>query len=81
MQWNTCRFCGTQREWRHGLESKLVKYGVRHWAHLSCLKDRGRLQAWIDQTPAWMLNQLPYFEMQDLGILDCVKDRVAKEGK
>lgn len=79
MQFNTCRLCNGRPEWRHGFESTIVKYGVRHWAHLQCLKDRLRLQRWLEQTPTWILNHLPYFELEHLGILGYVQDRVKRE--
>lgn len=74
---NTCRFCH-KSQWEKGVrESMLVRYGTRHWAHLACLSERGRLIDVLTKMHTHQLNQLPALELLDLGVLNLVRKIVA----
>lgn len=72
----TCRFC---HEWSEK-KSQMLKYGVRHYAHLGCLAKKGRAELEIRRMPKWQLGTLRYFELKDLGLLDLVKS-LSKEAQ
>jgi hypothetical protein len=76
MDLHTCRLCG---EWETDLQTgPMVKYSIRHYAHLRCGIERwGR--EWLDSQPAWVLKTFPFFLCRDLGILDYLRARVAQE--
>jgi hypothetical protein len=65
---NTCRLCG---KWGDR-DSQMLKYGVRHYAHLACLHAKGRAEGVILALPRWRLDQLRYFELKSLGLLEFV---------
>ena len=57
-----CRFCGP----RGGGKYRLIKYGVRHYAHADCgLAKKGR--AFLDALTDWQCTQFPYFAAKDAG--------------
>jgi hypothetical protein len=61
-----CRLCGLKGE------SGLLKYGVRHYAHLRCLRKAytdDALKSILKKIPVWRLRQIPYFEAKELGLL------------
>lgn len=72
---NTCRFCG---KWEVGrsADTKLVKYGVRHYAHHACYLDSGRS---LDRLPAWMVGEFPFRVLQDRGLLDKAEKIIAAD--
>jgi hypothetical protein len=74
MNLNHCRFCN---EWSDD-RSQILKYGVRHYAHLACLHSRGRAEDVLRQMPAWQLGTLRYFELRDLGLLELVRGLAAE---
>lgn len=49
----TCRFCGTS-EYDH---EKVVKYGVRHYAHHECYLRAGKPLADLNK---WQIEAFPY---------------------
>lgn len=58
----TCRFCG---KWE-GDSARMVKYGVRHYAHHACYLDRKSLH---DLHP-WQIEQFPFKLLRERGLLD-----------
>ena len=57
----TCRFCGKSE----GDHEKLVKYGVRHYAHHACYLDRKPLH----KLHAWQVRQFPWRLLEARGLL------------
>lgn len=57
----TCRFCGKSE----GDYTKLVKYGVRHYAHHSCYLDHKPLR----ELQAWQVNQFPFKVLRERGLM------------
>jgi hypothetical protein len=72
---NSCRFCKKSQYDAGVVDSCMVKYGVRHWAHLRCLADQpgDRLRLELARMSAWQRGQLPALELVDLGVLDYVR--------
>lgn len=66
----TCRFCGMSNYERNhpAAKSQIVRYGVRHNAHLKCGIERKGAAPFLTMLPTWVLQNLPYFEVIDLGI-------------
>lgn len=60
--WNVCRFCG-----KHDHGDRLVKYGVRHYAHGPCLVKHRGVDA-IAALHAWKIARLPVLLMQKAGV-------------
>lgn len=59
---NTCRFCG-----RHTFErGRMVKYGVRHYAHPACYLDAGKQLADLH---AWQVEAFPYRVLLERGLM------------
>ena len=72
---STCRFCKDYRESRE--TGPLVRYGTRHYAHLRCgIEKRGSL--FLGGVPQYQLEQLPYFLLKDLGMLDYVQETIKR---
>lgn len=69
---NICRFCHRWETER----SSIIKYGVRHSAHLHCLIERNRLDV-LSKLSSWQLERLPFFQLKDLGLLDHVQGIIA----
>lgn len=63
---NTCRFC---KKWEHGeaVFDKLVKYGVRHYAHYACYLDAGRR---LEDLHDWQVVRFPFLLLKERGLLD-----------
>jgi hypothetical protein len=57
---STCRFCDN---WR---DQGMVKYGPRHYAHFKCYLDAGKK---LDDLPAWMVGEFPFFLLKERGLL------------
>lgn len=68
----TCTLCR-----KHEDAAKLLKYGVRHYAHLRCLRDANTADALKGilsrEIPVWRLKQIPYFEAKELGLLPMLR--------
>jgi hypothetical protein len=63
MQHNICRFC---KKYENEGRFKLVKYGVRHYAHADCgLEARG--VGFLDSLTDWQCTQFPYRAAADAG--------------
>lgn len=56
----TCRFC---KSWRD--EERMVKYGVRHYAHFHCYLDAGKS---LEVLPDWQIIKFPYRLLKDRGL-------------
>lgn len=72
----TCRFCKKCAIERARLKlprTEIVKYGVRHNAHLACLAERGRLEETLRLLSEYQLDNLPALELQELGVLDLAR--------
>ena len=65
---NTCRVC-------KGQDGSMFKYGTRHYAHGKCGIARFGAE-FLDMIPAHMIPALPYFALQDAGLLDEVLGRL-----
>ena len=59
----TCRFCG-ESEYDH---EKVVKYGVRHYAHHACYLDAGKS---LDAVHGWQIGAFPYRLLRARGLED-----------
>ena len=55
----TCRFCKDHR-------GKMVKYGVRHYAHHNCYLEAGKK---LEDLHAWQIREFPYRVLQERGLL------------
>jgi hypothetical protein len=58
--WATCRFC---KKTAHN--SRMVKYGVRHYAHPACYLDHHDISLLMP----WQIGQIPWRLLQDRGLL------------
>jgi hypothetical protein len=58
----TCRFCKLG-----ALDSDMVKYGVRHYAHPVCLYRAKGIEA-IDALQTWQIRHLPVLLMMEAGV-------------
>lgn len=78
MEYRTCTLCKQQVS-----TSDLLKYSVRHYAHLRCLrkahKDEALKQILFSQIPVWRLKQIPYFEAKELGLLPMLRALLGHE--
>ena len=65
---NTCRFCKkSEFDGRQKGKYRLVKYGVRHYAHADCgLKALGA--EFFDRLTPWECTQFPYFAAKAAGL-------------
>ena len=68
-----CRFCN---ETAH--ETRLLQYGVRHYAHHHCFLDAGKKLADLH---AWQVRGFPYKLLKDHGLLPEADTIVAKEAE
>lgn len=75
-RWNTCRFCHLSSVEPGGSKSAVVRYGIRHYAHLACLQAKGKLDEALRGMTTWALGQLPAFELKDLGKMEFVRDLI-----
>jgi hypothetical protein len=57
----TCRFC---KESSFDTD-KMVKYGVRHYAHFKCYLDAGKS---LDDLHSWQVGQFPYRLLKERGL-------------
>lgn len=71
---NTCRFC---KKWEME-EERLIKYGVRHYAHPTCYLDAGKS---LDDLHAWQVDNFPYFLLKERGLLEHANSIVAAGDK
>lgn len=60
-EWMVCRMCG-----KDGHVAKLVKYGVRHYAHQECYLDRKGL----DGLHPWQVGHLSWKALEARGLMD-----------
>jgi hypothetical protein len=66
--WGVCRFCGQSEP-----QSKMTKYGTRHYAHAVCLYQHRGIEA-INALHTWQLRHLPIVAMMGAGVtLDQVR--------
>jgi hypothetical protein len=66
--WCVCRFCGQAAP-----QSRMAKYGTRHYAHAVCLYQRRGIEA-IDALHTWQLRHLPIVALMGAGVtLDQVR--------
>ena len=49
-------------------KSQFVRYSARHNAHLKCGIEAKGATAFLAMLPTWVLQNLPYFEVMELGI-------------
>jgi hypothetical protein len=61
-EWMTCRFCGKTA---HG--DRMVKYGVRHYAHQHCYLDAGKSLADLH---GWQVGQFSFALLKERGLAD-----------
>lgn len=61
----TCRFCH-KMVWGDDL-SRMVKYGVRHYAHHACYLDAGKR---LEDLHDWQVARFPYFLLKQRGLLE-----------
>lgn len=57
--WGTCRFCGQTSNY-----DRMVKYGVRHYAHFDCYLDHKPLS----ELHAWQVGTFPWKVLRDRGL-------------
>lgn len=72
----TCRYC---RE--YGKHSHMLKYGVRHYAHLECLVRAltpDALKHLFTQVGTFPLGQIPFIEAEKLGIRELIQSELAE---
>ena len=67
---STCRFC-------HGWQGDMVKYGVRHYAHLGCALDKLGSD-FLDRLTTWQLGQLSFMDLSKRGLLGHVRGLIAR---
>lgn len=72
---NTCRFCGVS-EFGRTAEAKLVKHGVRHYAHHACYLDAGKT---LEELHAWQVGNFPFRVLKERGLLDKAEQIVAND--
>lgn len=75
MSLTTCRFCG---EWSHSGD-RMVKYGVRHYAHFACYLDAGKSLADLHD---WQIAEFPYLLLKERGlrpVADAAIERIAAD--
>lgn len=66
-EYHTCRLCNTFEN------AFMLKYGVRHYAHVRCLHKAYTPDAFkslLMKTPLWQVKAIPYREAAELGILN-----------
>ena len=68
-----CRFCG---EYEFDAD-RLVKYGVRHYAHHSCYLDRKSL----DELELWQVRRFPFKLLRERGLLAHVAELIRNRGQ
>lgn len=66
----TCRFC---KSWKD--EDRMVKYGVRHYAHFDCYLEAGKP---LSDLHGWQLGQFPRSLLKEHGKLDETKTLIAE---
>lgn len=59
--WNTCRVCH-----QAGPSQRMVKYGIRHYAHFACYLESGRS---LDTLPAWQVRRFPALLLNRHGLM------------
>ena len=67
----TCRFC---KSWKN--EDRMVKYGVRHYAHFACYLDAGKP---LSDLHDWQVSQFPYVLLKKHGLLEQAKALAGNE--
>jgi hypothetical protein len=67
----TCRFC---KSWRD--PDKMVKYGVRHYAHFACYLDAGKP---IEELSDWQIVAFPARLLKERGLLSIAEAAYARE--
>jgi hypothetical protein len=77
-QLKTCRFCGnTNYDYKHAaVKSAWIKYGTRHSAHLQCIA--AARPEFVRDLTTWQIEQLPFMEIQALGLEPIVRDELGK---
>jgi hypothetical protein len=64
----TCRYCKD-----HHQRSHMITIGPRHNAHLECVWRAGKAPEAISKLHNWSLMQLPFMELNRLGLVPLVK--------
>lgn len=67
----TCRFC---KSWKD--EDRMVKYGVRHYAHFECYLDAGKS---LDGLHDWQIIAFPAVLLKERGLMPVAKAAYARE--
>ncbi len=70
----TCRFC---HKWDLRDSSKLVKYGLRHYAHARCGLERFGV-VFFDRLSLFELTEFPALVAADYGLLDELRKRIKR---
>lgn len=76
MIFNVCRFCKEDLCRADAAPDHGLKYGPRHYAHVRCLAKAftpDALTAKLKKVPLWQIKQVPYFLVEELGLLDVWK--------
>lgn len=78
----TCRFCKESNyDYHHpAVHSAWIKYGTRANAHLKCAVEK-QGEAFIRKLPTWKIERLPALELQQLGMVEVVRDELGKREK
>jgi len=61
---NTCRFCNGAEY--SDAQIRMVKYGVRHYAHFKCYLEAGKS---LDDLHSWQVREFPYRLLKEHGLL------------
>jgi hypothetical protein len=69
----TCRFC---KSWKH--EDRMVKYGVRHYAHYECFLDAGHK---LEELHDWQIVRFPYRLLKERGLIEAAEAAQARQAK
>jgi len=70
----TCRIC---KQSNYESSEPQIKYGVRHYAHLTCALTKWG-EAFFDRLSVFQLQQLPFVTLQRFSLLDNVRARLKK---
>lgn len=72
MSWNKCRLCASHDQ------NFLVKYGVRHYAHLQCALAKWGV-SFFDRLTPWQISRLPWWPLKQAGLLEEARRRMPQE--
>lgn len=71
--YNHCRFC---KKYEIDGNDRLVKYGVRHYAHYVCYLDAGKS---LTDLSAWQIGAFPYRLLKERGLDAYAEARIENE--